>query len=270
MTRSSDGRQAYWEERLREHWGPEGVGSLVYGREFNRWRYRVRTRVFRRLIRRLALATPELDVLDVGSGTGFYLGEWHALGVRSLAGLDLSEWAVAQLARAYPTATLYRADIGREPALPVAVFDVITAFDVLCHLVDDERHLSALRTLHRALKPGGWLLFSDSFFHGASRQHEDYWKGRSLASLSATLEGCGFRIIDRVPMSVLMAAPTDTRHGGRNERIWNAAMSPVRWGEPIGWLMGAALYPLELLLTAWLRESPAIEIMVCRKAGAAA
>jgi hypothetical protein len=76
----------------------------------------------------------------------------------------------------------------------------------------------------------------------------------------------GFEVVSRVPMSVLMSAPTDTRHRGMNERIWDAVIiTPVQRREWMGFLMGALLYPFELLLVSTLKESPAIEIMVCRK-----
>ena len=260
-------RRAYWDDRLRRHWGPEGASSVVFGRRFARWRYRVRAHVFRRVVRGLGAAPSRLDVLDVGSGTGFYLGQWKALGVRSLSGLDVSGWAVEQLRREYPGAAFLRADIGSPVSpLPDGTFDAVSAIDVLVHLVDDEAFARALGHLRRALRPGGFLILSDSFFHGPSKQHEDYWKGRSLDSATAALGAAGLEVVSRVPLSVLLSAPTDSRRRDRNERLWNLAMAPVRRSEWAGWMAGALLYPLELLLVSTLRESPAIEIMVCRKA----
>ncbi len=262
--------RAYWDDRLRRFWGPHGSSSVGFGQRFARWRYRVRARVFRRVVRQLAPDRSRLallSVLDVGSGTGFYLDQWRALGVRSLSGLDVSDWAVEQLRREHPAATFYRADIGSEGSpLPDGAFDAATAIDVLVHLVDDAAYVRALRHLHRALKPGAYLLLSDSFFHGPAKQHEDYWKGRSLAFVTAALEAAGLEIVSRAPLSVLMSAPTDTRRRDRNERLWELAMTPVRLSEWAGWAAGALLFPLELLLVSTLKESPAIEIMVCRKA----
>jgi len=267
MIGDKEKQRAYWNERLRQHWGPEGASSVYLGRQFNLWRYRVRRKVFRRLVRRLGLQPPNLSVLDVGSGTGFYLEQWQALGVESLAGLDISDWAVAQLTRVYPNGIFYRADISALPSLlPVEAFDVITAMDVLVHVVDDAAYLRALQNLRHTLRTGGYLLYSDTFFHGPDKQSEDYWKGRSLSHVTAAMQTCGFEIVSRVPMSVLMSAPTDTRHRGINERIWEAVViAPVRRSEWIGFLMGALFYLLELLLVSSLEESPAIEIMVCRK-----
>jgi SAM-dependent methyltransferase len=263
---ASEEQRAYWNERFREHWGPEGAGSVVLGRQFNLWRYRVRKQVFRRLVRQLAMQPANLAVLDVGCGTGFYLEQWQSLGVRSLAGLDISDWSVAELAKTYPNVTFYREDVGGEvSSLPVEAFDVINAQDVLVHLVDDASYLRALRNLRLALKTGGYLLYSDAFFQGPAKQFEHYWKGRSLADVSIAMQASKLEIVRRVPMSVLMSAPTDTSRRELNERIWDAAMIPVRRSEWIGFVIGALLYPLELLLVSTMSASPAIEIMVCRK-----
>ena len=260
--------RAYWDDRLRRHWGPDGVGSVWLGRAFNAWRYRVRRRVFRHLVRRLGLDFAHASVLDVGCGTGVYLGEWQALGAASIAGLDFSDWALTQLARAYPSATFYRADIGaKDCPLPAAAFDMTSAIDVLVHLVDDARYETALRNMNAALKPGGYLIYSDAFFHGPDMQDGDYWKGRSLATVEAALRANDFEIVRRVPSSVLMSPPTDTRHRRRNAHIWDIAMSPVGRREWIGHLYGVVLYPIELLLVSTLRESPATELLVCRKKG---
>ncbi len=266
MTGESEKQRTYWDERLRRHWGPEGVSTVDFGRQYALWRYRVRRRVFRRLVRRLAVQLEEMAVLDVGCGTGFYLEQWRSLGVGSLAGLDISDWAVAQLARAYPNGTFYRADIGAlAPPLQAEAFDAVSAIDVLVHIVDDSAYLRALRNLHHTLRAGGYLLYSDSFFHGADKQFGNYWKGRSLSAVTAAMESCGFEIVCRVPLSVLMSPPTDTHRRSLNERLWETVMIPVRRREWIGFLMGALLYPIELLLVSALKESPAIEIMVCRK-----
>lgn len=266
MIAENQRQREYWNQRLCQSWGPEGVGSSVYGRQFNLWRYRIRAKVFRRLVRLMGLQPDRLSVLDVGCGTGFYLGQWQALGVKYLAGLDISDWAVSQLALVYPDIALYRTDISAgDSILKEGTFDIVSAMDVLIHIVDDAAYLNALKNIHRALKTGGYFICSDSFFHGTDKQFEDYWKGRSLSFLTSAMHNSGFDVVSRMPMSVLMAAPTDTRRRELNECIWEKMMTPVRHSELAGFLAGMLLYPIELLLVSILKESPAIEIMVCQK-----
>ena len=92
-------------------------------------------------------------ILDVGCGTGRNAIELEKLG--STVGLDVSAVPLGFAARRGLT-RLVQASIG---ALPFAngTFDVVTAFDVLCHgSVVDER--AALRELRRVVRPGGWVL----------------------------------------------------------------------------------------------------------------
>src|ERR1700716_316355 len=80
----------YWESRLSSHLSVRGVGYLGYGVPFNRWMYRVRKNVFRRVLRDLSLTLPALDVLDVGAGTGFYVDLWRSAGAGSVTAFDLT------------------------------------------------------------------------------------------------------------------------------------------------------------------------------------
>ncbi|HEV8611978.1 MAG TPA: methyltransferase domain-containing protein [Gemmatimonadales bacterium] len=265
-----DNRQ-YWEARLREHYSLAGVGYLRLGRRYNAWMYRVRGAVFDRVVSQLRHRLPVTgdrspDILDVGSGTGFYVERWLRLGAQ-VTGLDLTEIAVGELTRCFPAARFVRADIGgplEQVALPRGSFDAVSAFDVLFHLVDDAQYARAFQNIAALLRPGGYFLWSDNFLrHAAERiQHQ---ASRPLAESVRLVEAAGFQVVERVPMFVLMNYPADTR--SRLARwAWTAMAAPAMLGEPLGWLLGAALYPIERTLVRRLRESPSTELMICSKA----
>lgn len=265
-----DPRQ-YWESRLREHYSLAGVGYLRLGRRYNAWMYRVRRAVFDRMLERTAsLAAVDWNgkaVLDVGSGTGFYVERWLRAGARA-TGVDLTDVAVEQLGRAFPEARFVRADIGGALAdIPLAAgsFDAVSAMDVLFHIVDDAAYTRAFRNLAALLKPGGWLLWSDNFLrHRAERVAHQ--ASRPLAESTRAVDAAGFRIVERVPMFVLMNYPADTR--SRLARwLWTAMVAPAAVAEPLGWALGALLYPVERALVRWTRESPTTELMLCQKRG---
>ena len=261
---SFDNRQ-YWESRLREHYSLAGVGYLRLGRRYNEWMYRVRGAVFDRVVAGLS---PEgwagRGVLDVGSGTGFYVERWLRLGAR-VTGLDLTEVAVAELRRAFPAAGFLQADIGTAGAVPLetASFDAVSAMDVLFHIVDDAAYARAFANIAQLLKPRGWFLWSDNFLRHAT-ERVTHQASRSLAESTRLVEAAGFEVVRRVPMFVLMNYPADSR--SRLARWgWTALMAPALIAEPLGWLLGAALYPLERALVSAKRESPSTELMVCRR-----
>jgi hypothetical protein len=77
------------------------------------------------------------------------------------------------------------------------------------------------------------------------------------------LGACGFEVLERRPMYVLMNGAPDTRNP-LARWLWLAIAGTVSLGEPVGWLVGAILYPVELLLVNALRESQSVEMVICR------
>ena len=254
--------RAYWEQRLDDRYSLAGVGYIGLGEGFNRWGYRARRRVFLRTVR--PVVRPGARVLDLGSGTGFYLDRWRELGAGSIVGSDITDVAVRRLAERHPDVEVVRFDAG-DVDLPWSEesFDAISAMDVLFHVVDEERFERALRNAHRLLRPGGVLVFSDLFVHG------EPWRTahqaiRSLTQISSAVHGAGLEVELRRPMLVLLNAPVDS--AGRGVRaVWRGLRTAALRGEALGRAVGAAAYPFEVALAALLTEGPSTEIMVCRR-----
>lgn len=264
----------YWESRLREHCSLAGVGYLRLGGRYNEWMYRVRGEVFDRVVTGLVRGNGQRpgedgwrgkEVLDIGSGTGFYVERWLKLGAR-VVGLDLTDVAVDSLTAGFPKARFLRADIG-EPLegvpLRPASFHAVSALDVLFHIVDDAGYALAFQNISGLLRPGGWFLWSDNFLRHRSHR-VSHQASRPLALSLQLVEAAGFEVVDRVPMFVLMNYPADSK--SRLVRWgWTALVAPAMLAEPLGWVVGALLYPLERALVRRVRESPSTELMVCRK-----
>src|SRR5262245_59408728 len=91
----------YWEQRLAERWGIEGVGNIGLGVAYNKWQYKQRKHVFLRNLSAVGGNLSDASVLDVGSGIGFWLTVWRELGVRALTGVDITQVAVRNLSAAF-------------------------------------------------------------------------------------------------------------------------------------------------------------------------
>jgi SAM-dependent methyltransferase len=256
---------AYWEKRLSEHWGPQGVGHIGLGERYNRWLYRLQRRVFLRQARPLAAGPERPAVLDIGSGTGFYVGLWREAGVRVLTASDITQTAVGNLQQKFPDVECRRLDIGAPLAEEFAGrrFDRISAFAVLYHITDDERYGRAIANMYHLLKPGGTLVISENFVHGAAGRHP-FQVNRSLGEITRLLEGAGFRIRRRRPIFVLMNYPVDSRSPLR-QLFWRGLSASIRRFPVLGSVWGMLLYPLDLSLSLLLKEGASTEIMVCEK-----
>lgn len=256
----------YWEDRLKENFGLHGTGFQGLGKLYNEYMYRVRRRVFLHLMNKLSMDFTTINVLDIGSGTGFYVGLWKNLGVISITGTDITSVAVENLKLKYPSDKFLQLDIGNELSYKSFSnkFDIISAFDVLFHIVDDTRYENAIRNIVSLLKPGGLFIFSDNFLHHNSVRSARQ-VSRSLDIIHKVLHENNFEVLLRRPMFVLMNAPVDTNKSVLKV-IWRAIVSTVHHSEVSASIVCNILYPIELFLVSVVKESPSTEIMICKSA----
>jgi SAM-dependent methyltransferase len=256
--------RGYWERRLEAHRGVTGVGYLRLGRGYNEWLYRFRSEVFRQAIADWHLGGRPLDILDVGSGTGHYLREWLLAGAGNVTGSDLTEIAVSRLSEDFPNVPVRQLDITTR-SLPTALgrYDVVSAFDMLFHIVDDTAYERALQNCFALCRPGGYFLFSELFLHHG-RATVPHMVSRSLQEIMAMLRRVGFVPLDRRPMFVLMNYPADTT-SRLAQLAWTAMVAPAMLSDRLGRLLGRALYPIERRLVRAKIESPTTELLLCRR-----
>lgn len=167
-------------------------------------------------LRRVGPAMRALDlnprvILDFGAEDAtfvYWLADRYP-GARVL-GVDIDAAAIQACSEARPTRYDGRvqfragtlADLERES------FDMVTAFDVLEHIPDDE---GAAAHLYRALRPGGWLLVHvprNQWTHADGRidvvPDDEAWRinpghvrsGYSPDGLRQLVEGAGFVVLD--------------------------------------------------------------------------
>jgi 2-polyprenyl-3-methyl-5-hydroxy-6-metoxy-1,4-benzoquinol methylase len=253
----------YWEQRLTNAYTLGSVGWSGLGESFNRWMYAVRKRVFGRVVRESIDDPYYLRVLDVGSGTGFYLNAWRDLGVRDLSGSDLTSTAVIRLRAAFADIPIHQLDIGGDPEqLPDEQYDVISIMDVLYHVVDDRRYAQALQNLSRLLKPGGKLIFSENCV--AQTKAGIHQVSRSRIEIESVLRDAQLVPTLQRPMFFLMNSPIDS-DSRILRRWWSTVVRLSARHEVLGWSLGAAVFPLELTLVRLASTGPSSKIIVCQQ-----
>ena len=256
--------RGYWEERLGAHYTQGGVGYLGLAEAYNEWMYRVRRQVFLAEVRRLLPQAAGERVLDLGSGTGFYVERWHELGVARITGSDLTDVAVANLAARHIGDRFVRFDIGDEGhPFGDERFTTISVMDVLYHVVDDRRFARAFTNAHALLEPGGHLVLSENFLHGGAVRIP-HQASRTLSQIERVARDAGFEILRRRPIFVLMNAPIDST-SRLHHAWWRLVMRLASRDDWVAAGLGALLYPIELALVSRRREGPSTELMICRR-----
>jgi SAM-dependent methyltransferase len=257
----------YWENRLKKNYGLDGTGFIGLGISYNRWMYKIRRQVVIREVRFLGVDCSNASILDVGSGTGFYLEIWKDLGCKKLSGIDITSTAIENLRIKYPQYEFLRADIGdnldKSYNLFTTKYDLISSIDVLFHIVEDEQYRRAFKNIYDLLRPGGFFIFSENFLHVDSIR-SPYQTSRSLHEIEDILSETGFKILKRIPFFVLMNNPVDT-NSQLLRNHWKLTTRCIRKGANLGYIIGAFLYPIESILIRLFKEGPSTELMICKK-----
>lgn len=252
----------YWDERLASHFSLAGVGHQAVGPSYGRWMYRLRRTIFRRIVRKYDV--PRYRVLDVGSGSGFYLDAWKDLRATSIEAADFSPTAVSRLSRAYPDVPVHEFDIS-SPILPPFLFNgfsAISAMDVFLHIVDDRAFLQAMTNIRSLLRPGGLLIWSDNYLQHTPPSRTRHVAHRTLAHVEGVLVKCGLNILCRTPMFYLMNQPVDSRNRFW-PHVWSKLASFTKNSHALDAALGPLLFATDFSLSFVARESPTTEIMIC-------
>jgi SAM-dependent methyltransferase len=171
------------------------VDDIVYEElaavEGTHWWFQARRRILRDVVdrHRPTTDTPAL-IVDIGCGTGEMLDMLREFG--PVTGLDASPIAVRHCRERFGDSVDVR--LGRIPDDLPADARLVTAFDVVEHLEDDEVALSAI---HQSLAPGGRFICTVPAFaflwsgHDVAHHHYRRYTRRTLRH---RLEAAGFRV----------------------------------------------------------------------------
>lgn len=156
---------AYWQERVGAGADLAVVGHRAMGPAYNGEIYARRIDALDSMLaRHVHKPLEQLRVLDIGCGSGFYTRYWQARGVRDYVGVDISERTIEHLKDIYPEYQFVHADVTESLSGKLSKtepFDVITIFDVLYHIVDDQRVESAVENIGVLVAADGHVLIMD-------------------------------------------------------------------------------------------------------------
>lgn len=193
---------AYWRDRLATQPGLRGTGTSFLPDAWQHWLYRSKERAYAKLFSRNGVTVAGSSILDFGCGTGYFEDLWDRAGATAIAGIDIVPEAVAALSAAHPRRRYVCADLARDAealeALPA--YDIVTAIDVLYHVLDDSELEAILSRLVAKVRPGGFFVFSDALVSSAPAPHVRF---RASAWWEATLAVLRLVEVDREPVAIL-------------------------------------------------------------------
>lgn len=166
--------------------------------------------------------TRNSHVLEIGCGSGRYALQVAAtLGCRIL-GLDLNVPGVHNAQRLADSQNLSAqaqflvADASQPLPLGDSSFDAAFSNDVLCHI---PARLGLLRELHRVLRPGSRLLFSDALVIGGVISHQELAARSSIGYYLFSPPGENERLLQQAGFQVLSVSDTSA-NAAKIANLW--------------------------------------------------
>ena len=148
----------YWEKRLRSRFTLKGVGNIIFDANYNEYLYKLQLGALKKAIAKHEIRLPGAKVLDVGCGTGFF-SKFYIDGLSEVTGIDITEFSIQSLREMMPDGRFVTLDISSDNLYDQIVegerFDIINVFNVLYHIVDDDKLRNAVENLTTCLKSGG-------------------------------------------------------------------------------------------------------------------
>lgn len=262
--------RTYWEERLSSDFSLRSVGDRRLGLTYNKWLYRGRRRALDRAIGSLKVDLTGKRVLDIGSGTGFYIDYWLSKGATEVTGLDITEVSVRNLERRYPGLQFVCADIASESLSALGKFDIISAFDVLFHIANDEGFLRAFQNISDCCNEGAYVFVSDHFppEDAPLTSQESH---RSRAHYGGVFATVGVKEIYASPVFYLMGSPLPGERHPLLRALWWFTFRALRASRRLGVnslfgnLIGMPMYVVDGILTRTSRWGPNMKLMTLKR-----
>lgn len=248
------------------------VGYPTLPLVFNRHVYANAARAVLRGFAATGITVRDRAVLDVGSGTGFWVDLWLREGAAKVSGSDLVPAAVERMRERFPGSELAVSDITEQAPFPGEQFDLVTVMSVLLHVVDETRFERALANLTSQLAPGGRVAVLDPLVVRGRWQPANAESGHNLARTldrwTEAAAGAGLRIAGVVPVAALIGDPVDARSrpAFALHRLWWRALTGVLRGRD---RLAAVTVPpvaaLDRAVTARLRTGPSAKLIVLER-----
>lgn len=284
--------EKYWNLRYQHGIDLSKSGLLGVGENFNKWMYKVKEHVFLRTVKpyiksfghRFERKIDGCDIfriLDVGSGSGFYLDLWkktdslwgEITSYATIHGNEISDTCIKHLYEKYSDIVFYYIDMSicegdAKWSLIDCMksrFDIISCMDVLFHQTDNERYICMLKNMKHILADNGVIVFTENFVKHRIESAEHIIH-RSSEEIERLFAQAGLSIVYRAPMLYFMNYPIDRSPNSIMHKIWRRISGIASISPSWSYIMGMLLYPIERLMVRFAKDSPTVEIAIARKA----
>jgi 2-polyprenyl-3-methyl-5-hydroxy-6-metoxy-1,4-benzoquinol methylase len=212
----------YWEMRLSKSFNLSGVGHIGFNEYYNKWLYKAKKRTLEKILLLHGIIINDKTICDLGCGTGYFVDFFHDRGAKDIVGVDISTKSIENLFKKYPEYRFIKRDISSYLLVSRInrQFDILNAFDVLYHIIDDKLFRTAISNMSYLIKEGGFIFISDLLNKG-NIDAAEHVKFRSRELYEKLLNENYFEIISVYPLYYFLNRPIFSKFGTCGLKIDN-------------------------------------------------
>ena len=248
----------YWEQRFSGRFDIGSSGHISFNYRYNSYVYRAYVRALRKALREFNIQVAGNRILDLGSGTGFWIDFYSHMHPKAITGIDITKKSVNELQRRYPQYDFKRLDIGATGFEASEPYDLLNTFDVLYYIIEEGNFERAIKNISKAASPGAYILITDTLVDFLPRKEPVYSKHRAYERYVEVLGRNGVDILKVIPVNYLLKKPLP----------FAPLYSFAKWqlskiGFDLEGTIGHILYVVDGLVASTRRSD--IKLMVCRR-----
>ena len=158
----------YWKDRFQKYsTAMKGVGCEGLSEEDNLRAREQAIKIFDAACRTQNIRFDQINILEIGCGNGFYTDYLRQNGARNYTGIDITDVLFGPLRAKFPAYNFVRKDVTADSL--EGQYDFIVMMDVIQHVVNREKLLSALDNIKGCLCPNGVFIVAP--LTAASKRH---------------------------------------------------------------------------------------------------
>ncbi len=152
--------EKYWQDRFSKYGktltasGDEGLSE-----EENRRDYQLAVNTMIAILHQEKFNFDQIQVLEIGCGTGFYTQLLHDLNVKNYIGVDITDVLFPEFSKKFPNYNFIQKDVTTEGII-AQQFDLIMMIDVIEHIVTKDKLDFAMKNIQKCLKTNGVFIIA--------------------------------------------------------------------------------------------------------------
>jgi len=201
--------KSYWTERYIKEFSYRSSAHISFSWSYNQYVYKAYLRTLNNMLMRNKRSLFQKNILDIGSGTGYYIEYYQKMGVSSLVGTDITDISILNLHNKFKNYSFICHDITQNfpEWIKKNKLDIISVFDVLYYIIDDHLFEKSITNIAEISNPQTLIIITDKFTEQLPNKGLIYFKHRSLDHYKKVLKKNGLKIIDRQPVNTLLKKP---------------------------------------------------------------